>query len=62
MTDRGPSLVLGSRGQSAQTGHYFYVHNTGIVGDHASQARLVLNENKGDFQEDRLMHRDLWTV
>ena len=55
MTDRGPPLVLSNRGQNAQTGHYWYVDNIGIVSAQFSQVHVTLDERKQDFEKDRLM-------
>ena len=55
MTARGPPLVLGSRGQTAQTGQYLYVDNTGIVRDHVAQVHMGSNESRQDFEESRPM-------
>ena len=54
MTDRGPPLVLSKWGQNAQTGHYLYVDNIGIVSDQVSQVHAALDESKQDFERDRL--------
>ena len=37
MTERGPPLVLGKQGHNAQTCHYLYVDNNGIVSAQSSQ-------------------------
>ena len=55
MTDRGPLLVLGGRGQIAQTGPYLYVDDIGIFCDHVTQMHMVLNESRQDFEKSRLM-------
>ena len=55
MTDRGPPLVLGGRGQIAQTGHYMYVDDIGIVSDHVTQVHMVFNESRQDFKKSRLV-------
>ena len=44
MTDRGPPLVLSGRSRDAQTGHYLYVDNIGVVSNHVSHVHLALNE------------------
>ena len=59
MADRGPPLVLGSRGQIAQTGHYVYVDNIGIVRDHVAQVHMGSNESRQDFEESRLMLHEI---
>ena len=55
MTYRGPPLVLGGRGQIAQTGHYMYVDDIGIVSDRVTQVHMVFNESRQDFKKSRLV-------
>ena len=57
--DRGPPLVLGSRGQIAQTGQHVYVDNIGIVRDHVAQVHMGSNESRQDFEESRLMLHEI---
>ena len=59
MTDRGPPLVLGRRGQIAQIGHYLHVDNIGNVSDHVTQAHMALNESRQDFEKSRLMPHEI---
>ena len=59
MTDRGPPLVLGGRGQIAQIGHYLHVDNIGIVSDHVTQVHMALNESGQDLEKSRLMLHEI---
>ena len=59
MTDRGPPLVLGRRGQIAQIRHYLHVDNIGNVSDHVTQVHMALNESRQDFEKSRLMLHEI---
>ena len=54
MTDRDPPLALTGRSRDAQTGHYLYVDNSGVVSNHVAQVHLALNESKDNFEKHRL--------
>ena len=56
---RGQPLVLSKQVQNAQTGHYLFVDNIGVVSDQFSQVHAALDESKQDFERDRLMLHEI---
>ena len=59
MTCRGPHLVLGGRGQIAQTGHYVYVANIGIVSDHVTKCAWPGMKEGKISRKNRLMLHEI---
>ena len=60
-----PETLAGIRSntcENAQTGHYVYVDNIGVVSDQFSQVHVAVDESEQDFEGPSYATRDLGEI